>query len=237
MAVQYNPSIVTDGLIMYLDAANVRSYGGTGITWADLSSQANSITLYNGPAYNTTTTPNISFDGTDDYGINNGNTAVQNLMATTSFSFSFWAKFNATTSNRVVFGNGDPEFELISGYQVRVSPNTGILSIYLNDAVLFALRIQSYSGLGGFVGTWNNFVYTNTTLEGKVYRNGSLLSQNAPITSDFTVSSTEPLFIGMGPFNTRYTNMNLAVLKIYNKTLSASEVLSNYNALRGRFGL
>jgi hypothetical protein len=236
MALSHSPSIVTDGLIMYLDAANTRSYPGTGTAWTNLSSQGNSCTLTNGPAYNTETSPNISFDGTNDYAVANANTAVENLMATTSFSFSFWAKFNATSGNRVVFGNGDPDFELTSGYQVRASP-TGVLRILTNNAVLFDLFSVSYSGLGEFVGTWNNFVYTNTVSTGKVYRNGSLLSQNVPATTAFIISSTDPLFIGMAPFNTRHTNMNLAVLKMYNKTLSDSEVLQNFNALRGRFGI
>lgn len=237
MAVQYNPSIVTDGLIMYLDAANSRSYGGTGTTWADLSSQANSITLYNGPAYNTTTTPNISFDGVDDYAVDNGNTAVKNLMTSYSFSISWWAKYNSITSIQDLCVNLD--YNLNSGFSVYVSPNSSTGRIhfeYYNASPLKYLAV-SRNNLGGrFVGTWNNWVITNSSSEGLIYRNGSLVSTTSNFLIEGLLSASGlPLTIGSGL--NEFANMNLAVFKIYNKTLSASEVSSNYNALRGRFGL
>lgn len=238
MAVQYNPSIVTDGLIMYLDAANSRSYGGTGTTWADLSSQANSITLYNGPAYNTTTTPNISFDGTNDYAVDNGNTAVKNLMTSYSFSVSWWAKYNSTSLDQELCWN--TVLDLNSGFSVYVSPNTSNGRIWFEyyDSSPFKTSAIARSNLGGtFVGTWNNWVITNSSSAGLIYRNGSLVSTGTTFLGEGLLSASNlPLTIGGNGINYS-SNMNLAVFKIYNKTLSASEVLSNYNALRGRFGL
>ena len=237
MAVQYNPSIVTDGLIMYLDAANSRSYGGTGTTWADLSSQANSITLYNGPAYNTTTTPNISFDGTNDYAVDNGNTAVKNLMTSYSFSISWWAKCNSSSSNQDFVWNTDTDL-FSNGFFIKFSPNSS------NGIIIFGVNSDfdnnnflRYSLGGTFVGTWNNWVITNSSSKGLIYRNGSLVSTGSNFLIDIGLLSTSNLPLTIGQLYSTAPNMNLAVFKIYNKTLSASEVSSNYNALRGRFGL
>jgi hypothetical protein len=90
------------------------------------------------------------------------------------------------------------------------------------------------------VGTWNNWVITNSSSEGLIYRNGSLVSTGSNFLSSTGLLPAFglPLAIGGNSYGINsFANMNLAAFKIYNKTLSASEVLSNYNALRGRFGL
>ena len=67
MATYYNPKIVTNNLFLYLDAANAKSYPGSGTAWKDLSGQNNDTTLVNGPTYNSNNSGCFVFDGTDDY--------------------------------------------------------------------------------------------------------------------------------------------------------------------------
>ena len=67
MSVRYNTSIVTDGLVLCLDAGNRKSYVGTGVTWTDLSGRGNTGTLTNGPTYNSVNGGSIDLDGTNDY--------------------------------------------------------------------------------------------------------------------------------------------------------------------------
>ena len=67
MGVAYNPNIVTDGLVLCLDAANKRSYPGTGTTWTDRSANGNNGTLTNGPTFDSANGGSIVFDGTNDY--------------------------------------------------------------------------------------------------------------------------------------------------------------------------
>jgi hypothetical protein len=67
MAFNYSPRIVTDGLVLYLDAANPRSYPGSGTTWSDLSRGGNNGVLTNGPTFNSANNGSIVFDGTNDF--------------------------------------------------------------------------------------------------------------------------------------------------------------------------
>ena len=66
MGIAYNPRVVTDGLVLCLDAGNVKSYPGSGTTWTDLSGKGNTGTLTNGPTYSSANGGSIVFDGVDD---------------------------------------------------------------------------------------------------------------------------------------------------------------------------
>ena len=76
MAFNYSPNIITDGLVLYLDAANTKSYPGSGTTWRDLSKSQLNGTLTNGPTFNSSNGGSIVFDGVDDY-VNLGNVLKQ----------------------------------------------------------------------------------------------------------------------------------------------------------------
>ena len=95
----YGPKIVTSGLVLCLDAANKRSYPGTGTTWTDLSGNSNNGTLTNGPTFSAGNQGSIVFDGTNDY-------AYQSLFTnaiTTTLTFDVWVKFSdAGSSGRYI---------------------------------------------------------------------------------------------------------------------------------------
>ena len=83
--------IVTDGLILYLDAANTKSYISGSTDWYDLTTYNNDGTLTNGPTFSSTNGGSIVFDGVNDYvQVNNSDI----LNPTQTITLSVWSKFN-----------------------------------------------------------------------------------------------------------------------------------------------
>jgi hypothetical protein len=107
MAVSYNTSLVRNGLVLYLDAANKKSYSGTGTSWIDLSGNSNNATLENGAGYNANNNGTMSFDAIDDYA-NITNSSIGNF-GTSNFSVNCWFKASSGSSGtRGVFSKYDP---------------------------------------------------------------------------------------------------------------------------------
>ena len=105
MAISYNPRIVTDGLVLALDAGNPKSYPGSGTTWTDLSGNGNNGTLTNGPTYSSANGGSIVFDGVDDYAEitdSSNNFDLGGIDAT----LEFWIYIPSTSGADVIIGKG-----------------------------------------------------------------------------------------------------------------------------------
>lgn len=215
MATQYSPKIVTDGLVLMLDAANPKSYPGSGTTWRDLSGNGN-----NGSMVNTTYNSGyINFDGTAYVNV----TSVLNsesIGASTTKTISFWF-YRTTYSSTMPFSTGQ----------------TGDDRIYFwNDSSLHTWRVGNYTSLSGhstlIPSTW---YYTTLVIDGTTvyaYLNGELDYSGtyaAFTTADWVV------FGRHGNTATYIYNGRIACATIYNKSLSQTEILQNYNATKGRF--
>jgi len=98
MALQHSPQVILDGLVLSLDAANSRSYPGTGTSWKDLSFNKNNATL-TGPTYQTTDSGRFDFDGNDDF-VTDLSAVLSDSFWQANWSASFWCKFDtiSTTS-------------------------------------------------------------------------------------------------------------------------------------------
>ena len=102
MAFSFSSKVVTDGLVLYLDAANTKSYPGSGTAWSDLSRSGNNGTLTNGPTFNSARGGAIVLDGADDY------IAINNIQTTSNFTYDFIfdiSNFTDTSDNSLVKGN------------------------------------------------------------------------------------------------------------------------------------
>lgn len=112
MAVSGGPDIVPDGLVLALDAANIKSYAGSGTIWNDLSGNNNSGSLVNGPTFNSANGGSIVFDGVNDY------VSLSSAVNTnTSFTLGFWAMRTADTTPTLFSGT------TAAGYlQIRMGP-------------------------------------------------------------------------------------------------------------------
>jgi Concanavalin A-like lectin/glucanases superfamily len=225
MGITYNPRIVSSGLVLALDAGNIKSYPGSGTTWTDLSGNSNTGTLTNGPTYNSGNGGSIVFDGVDDF---IDFTSDSNLLPTAGLTVSVWFNPNVTTARGLVGKTSTGS----NGYIFYVG---GRNSMYfrVNDIVAFSLTNSLSAGAWfNMVGTWT----PSTSMT--VYRNGT---QSFTLTTSIPASITDPssiLEIGSPPpGSATYFDGRIPQVSIYNRALTATEISQNYNALRGRYGL
>ena len=238
-----NSPVILDGLVLWLDAGVSDSYPAGGTVWRDLAS-SNNGTLTNGPTFSSGNGGAIVFDGTDDYV--NLNT-VYNPGTTGNITLDVWGFFTGpfssypfeppTTNLAGVIGQG--YFGNYVGYGIGISVQSGNI---------YSANFQVRSG-GNFINssavlsinTWFNIVgvldRTNTNLS-YIYLNGilafstscaSLIGVNLnPNISEFRIgANTFPFYCGC----------RVGSGKLYNRALTSSEILQNYNAIKGRFSL
>jgi len=227
MAVGYNPRVVTDGLVLALDAGNTKSYPGSGTTWTDLSGNGNNVTLTNGPTYSSANGGSIVFDGSNHY----ANFFAPSLGTTATVEM--WVNLGASYTDRMFFGWLAYDVFCGSG---NLGYNTG------NSNDVYGISSATVSSLG-LVGNWKHYVfemrsdvsYTNN----KIYINGvsQTLSQQqgSENGANRTFNSGNGKISGWRPDTNYPIPMNCASFRVYNKALTASEVLQNYNALKGRY--
>ena len=217
MSIHYSPTTVTNGLVLSLDAGNSKSYPGSGTTWTDLSGNGNTGTLTNGPTFDSANGGSIVFDGVNDYV---GLTASASLNGLTDFTFSAWAYFNTSGDNNgFLFVSGDASFEFWR-YQ-------GKLRFYYQNA--------GYNTTDSVpTGQWVLMMLT---------RSGSVFKQyiNNTLSKTTTINATALPSAGyrIGAYTSGGYNLNglISSVSIYNRALSAAEVLQNFSALRGRYGV
>jgi hypothetical protein len=219
MGIARGPKIVTSGLVLALDAADKLSYPGTGTTWRDLSGNNNTGTLINGPTFNAANQGSIVFDGTDDY-VNCGNGASLKL---TSGTVNVWMK---TTSTSVAY----------QGIVVKAL-NYGIYN-YGGNLLLYdwGTGTNRNSGISISNGNWRFITLTfsnNSPNNATVYINGVLVYT----TTMYKTSDDYNLGISTGGDGSQLLPGTIGVVQIYNRVLSVTEILQNYNITRARYGL
>ena len=230
--------IITDGLVLNLDAAQLRSYPTTGTTWTDLSGNNNNGTLVNGPSFNSDNGGSIVFDGSNDY-VNCGN--VLNFQRTDSFSISCWVNITSLASIGAFFtkSEGSPNF---TGYYFGHETIGDLVLILRNTFSTNQLVVRTPTGQLT-TNRWNNIVvtYSGNSLEtGISFYTNSNLQPNIVGSSNLTntILTSANVNIGARVANTvspAHLNGRISQTQIYNKALTAQEVLQNYNALKSRY--
>jgi len=232
MAVIYNsPKIVTDGLVLCLDAANKLSYSGEGTSWTDLISGSNG-TLTNGPTFSDNGQGSISFDKSDDYVDTNQQIPFDN---SDPFTLCAWV-YTYDASNNQIINNENTTYR---GYQLAIDPN-GKLFIFF----------RSVAG-SNYMGKRSNSVFPTNTWkycvgvhDGSSDVSGLSLYVDAVLQSATNVANSlttttvtdETTWVGKrrassnGPFSGQ-----ISLAKIYNRVLGSEEIKQNYNATKGRF--
>jgi hypothetical protein len=234
MAFNYSPKIVTDGLVLYLDAANNKSYPGSGTTWTDLSRGGNNGTLTNGPTFNSANGGSIVFDGVDDY-VDCGLSTFQ----PTQMTLSVWMSRGSLANGGIITRgniNAGTELGISFGYSPSFGPGGGYPPDYYivgrtttyNNQLLYQYPTSSLN-------TFHSITYTviNNT-SAALYYDGNLVASTNTIGSIGADGTNMMLgkWNNYGPLNGKIANA-----QIYNRALSATEVLQNYNATKTRFGL
>lgn len=229
MSLHHSPRIVTDGLVLCLDAGNRRSYSGSGTIWNSLIDR-NNATLVNGPTFNSSNQGAIFFDGVNDY-------ATQSTVLTASYlqadwTASFWLNFytiNTTTSSAL-----DPVILQHGTFGTRL----GLHFTNRNSRLYFGLYGDDLSGtiiLNANI--WYNIVFTlnNTTRRQQIYLNTIL--DNQRIANGSYAGTTNNARIGFPIYFGSYFNGLIASCHFYNRVLDRQEIIQNYNALKGRFNI
>lgn len=211
MGLKHHPKIVTNGMFLYYDPANPRSYVGSGFTVNNLLTGFG-CTLVNGPTYSSSNSGYFSFDGTNDY-------AQLTLPALTSWSFSFWI-YNHTVPS-------GSEKQLLSTY----TDPTGLSMIFSKYNIWNGST--NFSNASIAQSTWTNVVYTNTNAVGSaIYLNGSL---DASFLTNNQIYAGDAQLLAINS-TSRNTQAYLGHFIGYNRALTAAEVLQNYRATKSRYG-
>lgn len=250
MSYANGPKIVTDGLVLCLDAANRKSYPGTGTAWNDLSGNNKNASLINGVSYSSANNGYFSFDGTNDYG------KVPSFNGDSNNELSVFAWVNS--SSETYYSGGNVYINWIANkrdngtdrqWQLLTYRNPSSLNIIVPHVTLFSgsttIANVEYSGGSSISGmTLNQWHYVGFTTSGvsggfvRVYLDGVLntyttLSANRGKGSRELVLATP----GWDYASILRWNGNISNTQIYNRALSDDEIRRNYNATKGRFGL
>lgn len=241
MATYYSPKAVTDGLIMCLDAGNIKSCPTTvtyGTTWTDLSNSGYSCTLMgmSSPTYSSANGGALNF-------VNSGFTygygeTTKSLTSISNWTAEAWVKFTTVpaVSSMVsaivgnVYDGSNINFTLTT--DVDGTANKGIYAAFFNGAWRYAPYHAPSAN------TWYQYVGTYDGATIKMYVNGNFYSSTSYIG---TASSGGTIRVARrwdsGTTVTNFIDGLIPIVRVYNKALNGSEVLQNYNATKGRFGL
>jgi hypothetical protein len=222
MSSNLNPGAVTDNLILCVDAGNPKSYPGTGTTWYDISGHGYNLTLNNAPTFANSA---FTFNGTNQTAASN----PVNVDWSQGGTIDIWVNSSNSAINQGPFSFYTPPTYIdlyMSGGKIRWeaiqhTSSTGFLQYYGNNAIAS--------------NTWYNIqcAYTTSGL-GTIYINGvadtsnqtGVNVPNGVFSASFILGAYGGYWLGQ-----------IAACKVYNRSLSQTEILQNFNATRGRFGI
>jgi hypothetical protein len=224
------PEVVESGLVLALDAANSKSYPGTGTTWTDLSGTGNNGTLTNGPTYNSANGGSIILDGGDDYIL--AGPIPFTGTSTASVSWGLWVRPSSTAGNIMSMSGSNPQ----GGW--NMPPIAA-------DGQRFRGKIWSNNYLYSTTYTLNTWYYVVLVFDysagaQRLYVNGVLQDSQTGISYSSSGSNN---YMFLGQSNPGADNMgmfagNISNFHIYgNKALTAAEIQQNFNATRSRYSI
>ena len=229
MGLSHSPRIITDGLVLCVDAANKRSYPGTGTTWTDLVG-GNNGTLTNGPTFSSDNRGGIQFDGTDDSVLLDNDIILGNAS-----SITVWVR--DLSSNGVIAGTNFVSRSFLAS--VRLGRHTLISSWPSDDPS------ETWGGLWftyhwdaiatDTSNTWTHLSISRDGLIAYFYINGVANLMDSSCSGPCGDNGYLVSNIGGGTGYAATTSGRIAGLQIYNRALTDDEVGQNYNATRGRF--
>jgi hypothetical protein len=213
------PNIITSNLVLCLDAANSKSYPGSGTTWFDLSGNENNGTLVNGVGYNSGNGGSLVFDGVDDF------VSIGNIGSPQQFTCSFWV---IPTELNKDAGNNFRRI-LVS------SVSNNFILIEQNGAISFrvpGVSTVNYTAGSVSLNTWSQVTCVYNQNHRIIYQNGNFVQQNQIGTGTVNLGTIQITDVSAQIFKGNISNFN-----IYNRALTPQEINQNYNVLKSRFGL
>jgi len=238
MSFSRGPKLVTDGLVLALDAANQKSYPGTGTVWTDLSGNGNNGTLVNGPSFDSGNLGSIEFDGVNEY-VTGGGNITNSLFSENSYTLCAWFNWRG--------GGGGSDGR---NYLLQNGGTNYPLSLEINSRDFnpprFATWQHTTTGNNHHNSNsthtvnqnqWYNFIVSNgisNTI--KMFVNGNEIFSTSTRSGDLL--SFSGFRIGTHRSNNnRWFDGKISQSLIYNRALTADEVSQNFNATKSRYGL
>lgn len=238
MSAKGGPDIVRNGLVLYLDAANIKSYPGSGTVWEDMSGNNNNGTLTNGPTFNSGSLGSIVFDGVNDYIIGTipSTTFSSNYSIGCFFNHTNYSQWEALFSNNV--GTTNCAALTFRGWD-ETSGNFDITKKTIGINAVGTSPSGVFLNLGDHLSKWIYVVLTRsgTSINIYAYQDGVLSSTSGTIGFTHNSNSSQYYIGRHWAGDTQIYNGNISMVQVYNRVLTPSEVLQNYNATKGRFGL
>jgi hypothetical protein len=235
MALNYGPTIVTDGLVLALDSMDPNSYPGTGTTWYDISGNGNNGTLYGftGPSAGSTSgfdtnTKYMMFDrhsGGGNGDVNNrvvipNSDSLDGVLCQNGMTIDMWIRETSYVCTAMTKWDGSWEVYYCSGLVFRTQGSGGT---------------DLNTGVSSSPGTWRNLVATHNGSTAQMYVNGVLVMNTSNTVTG--QNTTNNISIGAYENGTFATYGAIPIYKLYNRVLSSVEVLQNYNSTKTKFGL
>lgn len=228
MSLGHGPAVVKTGLVLHLDAANLRSYTGTGTAWKDLSGSGRHASLTNGPTHSISNNGNFTFDGVNDYAV----VTSPYYTFQKQITVSAWVKFNT--------------FEYVLSQAVKDVDNMsnnvwlwhkvadGIIW-YVNDNGTWVS--VSYAPL--VADKWCNIVTVASEISTLIYVNAEQKASGSAVSTQILNVATSEVATNDNRYSTSRPphNGNIGNIKIYNRALSIAEIKQNFEATRGRYGI
>ena len=228
MSAYGGPSIISSGLVLNLDAGNIKSYPGSGTLWTDLSGNAANGTLINGPTFDSVNGGSLVFNGINNYATANTANSLFNF-GTGDFSMFLWFKSSFKTNYLGIAALDN------------ASSGTGIVFYGQTGSGYFRTWVANTVNVGTIVvctGNWINIGITRSSGTVTQYVNGisnSTFTAAGSLLTNCTLSIASN--VQTGPASYGAFPGNVSNINIYNRALSSQEILNNFNALRGRYGL
>jgi hypothetical protein len=237
MGLGHSPSIVRDELVLYLDAANPKSYPGSGTTWFDLSGKGNHFTLFNTPTFNGT---HFNFNGSNEYA---RSTLTLNLSSYSSITVEVCFKDNnPALRGPMIFEHSSDWNSNTSGFGLFINSNgSAFVSGTHHTNHNQGSSAVNYSGQTGtnivvHTNIWSRVVDSTGRLS---YINGTnrTFSLGNTSTNSYSTFRNDNFFIASRGGISLFKDCNIYYIKVYGKKISQPENTKNFNATRGRFGI
>lgn len=240
----HGSSIITNGLILCLDAANPKSYPGSGSTWYDLSGNGNHGTLINGPTYNSVNKGSIVFDGSDDY------VTIQHAtsLEISNKTIAIWAKCRLSNPGtmRLISKRTASYTDEESGQLVIVDSDVtsgsgdryGLFALNMSNATTGTIKVNDSVLIEKDPVTNFNMWHF---IVSRIQDNNAILYIDGVLSGECSIglqtTNTSPILIGCVNDSslTEFWDGDISQVQIYNRALSLSEITRNFAATRGRY--
>jgi hypothetical protein len=224
VSIRYNSSFVREGLVLFLDADNIKSYPGSGSTWFDISGNNNHCTLNNLPTWNAA--GYFSFNGSSNYGT---------ITYSSTLNFSGGQTVLILINHSNTSGRPNPWNQAYGGSGTWTHEGGGSFNYYYGNAGTNNNPYTSLASGSTPTNTWYGMCSTRDISSIAWYQNATFQTSASNAYGNLA-SDTNNITIGIG-YTGNYWAGNIALIMAYDRALNSTEVLTNYIGYRGRFNI